>query len=246
MSGHSKWSTIKRQKGAADAKRGVAFGKLTNAVILAAKQGGGDPSANFSLKMAIEKAKAANMPKENIDRAIKRGTGELGGAIIEEVLYEAIGPVGVGIIIEAATDNRNRITPEIKSNLSKYGAKMASSGAVAYQFMKMGKLLVGLEGKDREEVELAAIDAGVEDFEEQDNSLAIFTKPNELEHVKKSLESAGLVIKESSLSWEPKDTIKIENKEEAQKVMNLMEILDEMDDVTNVYSNFDINEEILT
>jgi len=245
MSGHSKWSTIKRQKGAADAKRGVTFGKLTNAIILAAKQGGGDASANFTLKMAIEKAKSENMPKENIERAVKRGTGEIGGTIIEEALYEAIAVGGVGILIEAATDNKNRSTAEIKNILNKAGAKMASSGAVAYQFSRVGKILIGLDGKDKEEIELMVIDAGAEDFAEEDDSLAVFTKPQELESMKKALESQGLVIKETNLSWEPKDLIKIDNKESVEKIISLVENLEQLDDVTNVYANFDIPEEMI-
>lgn len=246
MSGHSKWSQIKRQKGAADAKRGVAFGKLTNAIIVAAKQGGGNPDSNFTLKMAIEKAKAGLMPKENIERAIKRGTGEIGGAIVEETLYEAIGPDGTGIMVEAATDNKNRTTPEVKNTLTKFGAKFASAGAVAYQFNKMGKIIVGLEGKDREEAELAAIDAGSEDFAEMGEDLAVYTKSNELDQVRKSLESEGFQVKEISLSWEPKDVVKIENKETAEKLMNLMQALEDLDDVTGVYANFDINEDLIS
>lgn len=242
MSGHSKWSTIKRAKGLTDAKRGLAFAKLTNVVILAAKHGGGDLGSNFTLKTAVEKAKAANMPKENIDRAIKRGTGELAGAILEEVLYEVIASQGVGLIIEAITDNKNRTTPEIKTVLTKHGAKLASAGAVTYQFDKMGKLLVEITGKDKEEVELSVIDAGVEDFEEQGEFLAVFTKPQELEQVKKALETNGLLITESSLTWEPKDMIVVQDKDQASKIMNLIEILEDMDDVTIVHTNFDIKE----
>jgi len=245
MSGHSKWSQIKRQKGAADVKRGVAFGKLTNAIIVAAKNGGGDPGANFSLKMAIEKARAGLMPKENIERAIKRGTGEVGGVAVEEALYEAIGPDGTGILIEAATDNKNRTMPEIKAILTKSGAKFASTGAVAYQFNKMGKIIVGLGNKDREEAELAAIDAGSEDFAEMGETLAVYTKPNELDKVRKSLEAQGFEIKEISLSWESKDVIKIEHKETAEKLMNLMQMLEDLDDITGVYANFDISEDLI-
>lgn len=241
MSGHSKWSTIKRQKGAADAKRGVAFGKLTNAVILAAKHGGGDPEANFELKMAVEKAKANNMPKENIERAIKKGTGELGGAAFEEVLYEAIAQDGVGILIEAATDNRNRTAAEIKNVLTKAGAKQASPGAVSYQFDRMGKILVDKIGRDIEEMELAIIESGAEDFDDQEDSMAIYTKPNELEKVKKNLEGQALTIKEAVLSWEPKSLVKVENQENAEKLLKMMETLEELDDVSNIYSNFDIS-----
>ncbi len=245
MSGHSKWSQIKRQKGAADVKRGAAFSKLTNAVIIAAKQGGGNPDSNFSLKMAIEKARAGLMPKENIERAIKRGTGELAGAVVEEALYEVIAPSGIGIIVEAVTDNKNRTTPEVKNILQKFGAKLASTGAVSYHFNKMGKIIVAGDNKKPEEIELLAIDAGAEDFDEQAQDLAVYTKPIELEQTKKTLEENGLVVKEASLSWEPKDTIEISDKDQAQKILNLMQALDEMDDVTGVYANFNIKEELL-
>ena len=242
MSGHSKWATIKRAKGAADVKRSASFSKLANAVIVAARAGGGNPDSNFTLKMAIEKARAGLMPKDNIDRAIKRGTGEIGGAMVEEVMYEAIGPAGTGILIEAATDNKNRTAPEIKNTLTKFNAKFASSGAVSYQFTKLGKIVVDLTGREREEVELAAIDAGSEDFEEHGDDLAIYTKPNELDQVRKSLEAQGFVFREIGLSWEPKDVIKIEDKETAEKLINLMQALDDLDDVTNVYGNFEIEE----
>lgn len=245
MSGHSKWSQIKRQKGAADVKRGATFSKLTNAIILAAKQGGGNPDANFTLKMAIDKARGANMPKENIDRAIKRGTGEIAGAAVEEVLYEAIGPVGIGIMIEAATDNKNRTTPEVRNVLSKFGAKMASAGAAAYQFDKMGKILVDLTGKNREEIELAAIDSGAEDFDEHGDDLAVYTKPNILEQTKKALEEQGLTVKEASLSWEPKNIVQIADRQESQKIINLMEALENLDEITGVYANFEIEEGLI-
>lgn len=240
MSGHSKWSQIKRQKGAADAKKGVAFGKLANAIILAAKKGGGNPEANFSLKMSIEKAKAGLMPKENIERAIKRGTGEIAGAQIDEVVYEAIGPAGIGIIIEAATDNKNRTAPEIKNVLAKFGAKMASMGAITYQFEKKGKIIVELKNQDKESVELLAIDAGSDDFTEEGEDLAVFTKPNELEQVKKNLENQGLLVKEALLTWEPKDTMVVSDKTQADKIIELLETLENMDDISVVFSNFDV------
>lgn len=239
MSGHSKWSQIKRQKGVADLKRGQVFGKLTNAIISAARTGG-DPNTNFTLKMAIEKARSADMPKENIERAIKRGNGELGGAQIQDVLYEVIGPQNIGIMIEAVSDNKNRTTSEIKNALNKFGAKLADPGAVAYQFEKMGKLLVDLENADRENIELVAIDAGAEDFEEQDESLAVYTKPHELEIVKKAFEEKGLVLKETNLTWEPKNLITISDESVAQKILALMEALDNLDDVTAIHANFDL------
>lgn len=244
MSGHSKWSQIKRQKGAADLKRGAIFSKLTNAIILAAKNGG-DPEANFALKMAIEKARAASMPKENVDRAIKRGTGELGGTKIEEILYEAIGPNSIGILIETATDNRNRTNSEIKNILSKFGGKLAGAGAVTYQFERMGKLLVDSQEEDRQNLELQIIDAGAIDFEEQGDTLAVYSRANELEMVKKNLENQGIQIREASLAWEPKSLMTIGEKTEAEKIIKLMEAVENIDDVTSVYANFDIPKENL-
>lgn len=240
MSGHSKWSQIKRQKGAADVKRGAAFSKLTNAIIVAARSGG-DPSSNFSLKMTIEKARAANMPKENIERAIKRGTGEIAGAQVEEVLYEALGPGGVGIIIEAATDNRNRTNSEIKNVLGKAGGKLASSGAITYQFERMGKLLIDLKDQNHEDLELKVIDAGAKDLEEIDNNLLVYTAPRELEKVKHALEQEGMVILEASLTWETKNLITISDDTVAQKILNLMEALDSLDDVTAIFANFNLS-----
>jgi len=239
MSGHSKWSQIKRQKGAADVKRGAAFSKLSNAIIAAARTGG-DPNTNFTLKMAVEKAKSANMPKENIERAIKRGSGETGGVQIQEALYEIIGPQNIGIIVEAITDNKNRTASEVKGVLNKGGAKLASSGAVTYQFNKMGKLLVETQEKDHEAIELAIIDAGAEDFEEQDDNLAVFTSVRELESVKKALEEQDLKIMEASVSWEPQNLITISDEASSGKIITLMEALENLDDVTAVYSNFDL------
>lgn len=245
MSGHSKWSQIKRQKGAADVKRGAAFSKLANAIIVAAKNGGGNPDANFTLKMAIDKAKTALMPKDTIDRAIKRGTGELAGALVEQALYEAIGPSGVGVVVEVLTDNKNRTGPEVKNVIQKFGGKIASTGSVSYHFNKMGKILVDLKDKDRDEVELAAIDVGAEDFDEEGDTLAVYTKPNELKLVKENLEAAGFVVRSAELSWEPKDVIEIEDKAEAQKILSLMEALESLDDVTGVYGNFNVKEELI-
>ena len=239
MSGHSKWSQIKRQKGAADVRRGASFSKLSNAIIVAAKSGG-DINTNFTLKMAVEKAKVANMPKDTIDRAIKRGTGEIAGAAIEEALYEIIAPGNIGIIVEAATDNKNRTTAELKNVLNKFGAKLGSHGSVTYQFSQMGKLIVEVNTKEKEELELALIDAGAEDFTEHDNDIAVYTKPHDLELTKKSLESQGINILEVGLSWEPQNIIKIENNEKADKIISLTETLESLEDVTAVYVNFDL------
>lgn len=245
MSGHSKWSQIKRQKGAADVKRGALFSKLTVPIILAAKQGGGEPENNFQLKMAIEKARTANMPKENIERAIDRGLGKAGGAQIEEILYEAIGPAGISIIIEAATDNKNRTANEVKNALTKFSGKLTGSGAATYLFTRMGKLLIDLTDKNREEVEIMVIDSGAEDYEDQDDMMAVYTLPNQLEQVKKNLESQGLITKEAMLSWEPKTMVNIGDEAEAEKILNLMESLESLDDAVAVHANFNIPKELI-
>lgn len=238
MSGHSKWSQIKRQKGAADVKKGASFSKLTNAIIVAAK-GGGDINSNFTLKMAVEKAKAVNMPKDTIERAIKRGTGEIAGAAIEEHLYEIIAPENVGIILEVATDNKNRTASEIKNILNKMGGKLASSGAVTYQFNKMGKLIVEAKDKNHEDLELQIIDAGAEDFLEEGDDIAVFTKPNELESTKRVLEGSDLVIKEATLTYEPQNTVKIES-EKSEKIIRILENLENLDDVVSIHTNLEI------
>lgn len=244
MSGHSKWSQIKRQKGAADVKRGAEFSKLTNAIIVAAKSGG-DPSANFTLKMAIEKARSSNMPKENIERAIKRGTGEIGGGSIDEALYEIIGPQNVGIVCLAATDNKNRTTSEIKNAAGKFGGKLAGSGAVTYQFQKMGKILIDPVDMNKDEIELISIDAGAQDFADEDDLVAIYTLPNELEMTKKNLEKESLEIQGAELTWEPKISVEITDKQTAEKILNLMTALENLEDVTSVFANFDIKENII-
>jgi len=246
MSGHSKWSQIKRQKGVADIKRGTIFSRLGNAITLAAKRGGGNPTANFTLRMAIEKARTANMPKENIERAVKRGAGELGGAQIEEVIYEGIGPSGIGIIIEVATDNKNHASATIKNTLSQYGGKLASSGAVTYQFQRMGKLVIDPAGKSAEEIELNIIDAGAQDFEEEGELVVCYTRPAELEKVKKMLEGQGTAIREATLTWEPNNFVNITNKVLAEKILKLMSSLEDLEEVVAVYSNFDLPKEFLS
>lgn len=245
MSGHSKWSTIKRQKGAADAKRSSAFTKLANAISVAARQGGGDPGMNFNLRLAIDKAKQANMPKDNIERAVKRGTGELGGARIEDISYEAYGPAGTGLIIEAATDNRNRTSSEIKAILNKYNGKLAEAGAVAYQFKKRGVLNFSLAGKNEEEAELAAIESGAEDFERQGQELIVYSEPKDTDKVRQAMVGAGFEPSEVSLSWEPTVNISIADEKTAGSILKLMNALEDLDDITSVASNFDIPEDIL-
>lgn len=243
MSGHSKWATIKRQKGANDAKRGQLFTKLGNAISLAAKNGG-DPDMNPSLAMAIDKAKGANMPNANIERAIKRGTGELGGAVIEEYLFEGYGPGGVGIIVEAASDNRNRTTSEVRAAFSKNGGNMAESGAVAFQFERKG--LIRVEGKNDEETMLGLIEAGADDVLDGDGELIVYTDRDQLAAVRDNIKNTGLKVIDATLSYEPKNLVVIEDSETLKKVEKIMDALEELDDVTETYTNFDVKDDIST
>jgi YebC/PmpR family DNA-binding regulatory protein len=235
MSGHSKWSTIKRQKGVADAKKANVFTKLANAITVAARAGS-DPSMNFQLRLAIDRARVANMPKDNIERSIARGAGMGGAAAIEEVMYEAYGPGGTAILIEAATDNRNRTAADIKAALNKYNGKLATAGAVQYLFEKHGTISIGKRGIDAEAAELTIMESGAVDYEVDDDNFLIYTKPDELESVKKHLESHGLKISDAHLSWEPKQTVALDD-ETAAKAIKLLDALDELDDVTSVASN---------
>lgn len=240
MSGHSKWSTIKRQKEITDAKKGAVFTKLANAISIAARAGG-DPSTNFSLRLLLDKARAANMPNVNIQRSIDRGTGKLGGAAIEEVTYEAYGPGGIGIIIECATDNKNRTYPDVRLAITKHGGSMAEPGAVAFQFSRKGVIRAKFSG-DADEALLTAIDAGAEDADIEDGELQIYTDPKQLAAVRDALQTAGLSVTEAELNYVPNNIIDITDPETARKVTGLMDALDDLDDVTNVHSNFDIKE----
>jgi YebC/PmpR family DNA-binding regulatory protein len=239
MSGHSKWHSIKHQKGAKDAKRGAAFTKLANAVALAAKQGGGDPETNFSLRIAIQKAKAANMPASNIERSIKRGTGQLGGDQIEEVVYEGYGPGGVALIIETATDNRNRTGPEVRAALSKAGGRLADIGSVLFQFDRKGVIRIAVSDVDA--ATLDAIEAGADDVEAEDGELVVYTVANQLKNVQTSIEEMGHKVTESELIYVPKTTMMVEDQKVGQQLLRLMDTLDDMDDVTSTHANFDMS-----
>jgi YebC/PmpR family DNA-binding regulatory protein len=241
MAGHSKWAQIKRQKGVADQKRGALFSKLARGITLAAKNGT-DPEMNFQLRMAIDAAKQANMPKDNIDRAIEKVKGA-GADTIEEIIYEAYGPGGTAFIIETATDNRNRAVGEIKAVLTRNGGKLAESGSVSYLFKKVGQIV--LNGADLDEAELAAIDAGAHDIERGEKELFVYTAANELERVRKSLEKDGFSSNEISLEWLPSSPVPISDKETAEKVLRLSELLEEIEDVSKVYGNFDLDENII-
>lgn len=241
MSGHSHFSTIKRKKELTDKKRGQIFSKVTRMITIAAREGGGDPATNSKLRLAIEAAKNANLPKENIERAIKRGTGELAGEKLEEVTFEAFGPGGIAIIIEGITDNKNRALGEIKQILSQNGGKLANEGSVRWLFEKKGAIILDLkqqaEGlKNKENLELIAIEAGADDIYWHEDFLDIYTKSENLETVKKSLEEKGIKIESASLDWVAKEMIEVDEKnKEASE--GLFEVLDESDSVQNIYSN---------
>lgn len=232
MSGHSKWSTIKRQKEAKDQKKGAAFTKLARAVTVAAKEGGGDPDANFKLRLAVEKAKSASMPKDNIDRAIKRGTGELQGEIIETVAYEALAPGDTALVIEALTDNRNRTVNDIKVILGKHGATF---GQVMWMFDRVG--IIRLAKTDSEIDELALIDAGAEDVQNDDDGTTVLTKSEDLASATAKINELGYSVESSELGYWPKTPISFPEDQSGEKLENLLEALDDNDDVGSVYTN---------
>jgi YebC/PmpR family DNA-binding regulatory protein len=239
MSGHSKWSTIKREKGAKDAKRGAIFTKLGNQIAIAAR-GGTDPSMNASLQMAIEKAKQANMPVANIQRAIDR-VSDKNAAVLEETAYEAMGPGGVGIIIETATDNKNRTFPEVKNALTKNGGRIADAGSVMFQFTRKGVINVAATGED---ALLTVLDAGAEDAIEEDGEMIVYTEQKELAKVRTAIMEAGLTVTSAELQYVPNISVEVEDVEKAEKVLKLMDALDDLDDVTNVHTNADITADV--
>ena len=241
MSGHSKWATIHRQKETTDAKRGQGFTKISSAIIVAIRSGGGvtDPDKNFKLRLAIEKGRAINMPKENVERAITRAAGGGEGGGFEEITYEGYGPGGVAIMIEAATDNKNRTVQELKNIFERGGGTLASQGAVAYQFSPKGLITVAKTGNSEETI-LKIIDLGVEDVEEEEDAIEVYTKPEELEQVRVKLQQSGFEIKSFELTMKPNTVVPIVEKDTASKVLALMERLEEHNDVQRVFANFDI------
>lgn len=247
MSGHSKWSQIKRQKGTADKKRGQTFTKLSNTITIAVREGGGvtDPQQNFRLRLAIEKARTVNMPKENIERAIARALGKLAGESLEEVTYEGFGPGGVAIIVQAVTDNKLRTNTEVKNVFEKNGGTMGSVGAVSYQFQNNGLITVKKDpstssGQTVDDIFLAAADAGAADVEEAGDVVFVYTNPEQLTAVKNALVTAGMTIEGFELTRRPIMTVTVEIQEKATKVLQLLEKLEELDDVQKVYTNVDI------
>ncbi len=245
MSGHSHWAGIKYKKAAVDAKRGKVWSKLARMIIVAAKAGGGDPAANLSLRYAIDKAKAANMPKDTIEKAIKKGTGEIEGVSFEEVLYEGYGPGGVAIMVEALTDNRNRTTPEIKRLFEKYGSSLGTSGCVNWMFTKKGLITVGTDQGDEDELLEIALAAGADDMQNTGSVYEITCEPSAYEKLKKTLQEKEIPTEVAEISMVPQNMIAVNNAAMAKKIITLMEALEDHDDVQNTYSNFDIPDEII-
>ena len=245
MSGHSKWASIKHKKGAADAKRGQLFTKLIKEITAAAKTGGGNPDGNPRLRLTIAKAKEANMPKDNIEKAIKRGTGEIPGIIYEDVLYEGYGPGGVAIIVEALTDNKNRTSAEIRNIFSKTGGNMAGAGSVAWIFQKKGYILVEKSKISEEKLMDLVLGAGADDLTSADAVYEITTSPKDLEAVKQALIQANIPSQSAELTMLPTSTVPVKDEATARKILGLVELLEEHDDVSHAYANFDIPDTIL-
>ena len=246
MSGHSKWSSIKHKKGAADKKRGVLFSKLSRALIVAAREGGGDPANNLALQNAIEKAKSYSMPKDNIERAIARGSGADADAnAYETVVYEGYGAGGVAILVEALTDNRNRTASDVRSAFSKHDGNLGASGAVAWQFDRRGIVLVDAEGVDEDELMLAAAEGGADDIELDGSTFQITATPETLSGVREAVEAAGFTVENAELTMVPKTTVEVAEESTAKKILRLIDALEENDDVQDVFSNFDIPERVL-
>ncbi|MBW2506841.1 MAG: YebC/PmpR family DNA-binding transcriptional regulator [Deltaproteobacteria bacterium] len=245
MSGHSKWSTIKRKKGAVDAKRGKIFTRLIKEITVAARMGGGDPVGNPRLRAAIASAKTENMPKDNIERAIKKGTGELEGAVYEEITYEGYGPGGVAILVDCMTDNKNRTVADIRHYFSKSGGNLGESGCVSWMFTKKGTILVDKEDINEEELMEKALEAGAEDVVEEDNVFQVVTSPDDFEDVREALEADGVKFIEAAVAMVPQNTVDITDEKTAGQILTLLERLEDHDDVQNVYANFDIPDDII-
>jgi YebC/PmpR family DNA-binding regulatory protein len=244
MSGHNKWSKIKRQKGVEDAKKGQLYTKLTKEIIMAAREGGSDLESNFKLKLAVQKARESSMPKDNIERAIERGAGGAEGAVLEELTLEGFGPGGTAILVDTISDNRNRVVQEIRNVFNKQGGTMGSAGSVAWLFEKKGIISIDAEGKDPDEVTLLAIDAGAEDVKVEDGSIEIYTKPTELEIVKKNLEKNKLTASSAELAKIPKTFVDAEEKAAIQ-TLKLMDRMEELDDVQKVYTNVNFTDQVI-
>lgn len=244
MSGHSKWSTIKRQKGAADAKRGQLFTKLAREITIAARQGLPDPDSNNRLRLAVDRARAANMPKDNIERAIQRAAGLGAADQYEEIFYEGYGPGGAALMIQAQTDNRNRTVGEVRAVLTRAGGTLGENGSVGWMFDHMGMIEVPAEQKDPDEVALVAIDAGASDVETEDGVVTVYTEPTDLHRVREALAGAGHTVEVAQLTMKAKTLVEPEA-EQAVKVIRLVEKLEDLDDVQEVFTNIDVSDEVL-
>ena len=244
MSGHSKWSKIKHQKGADDVKRGNLFTKLTREIIIAAKEGGGSPDTNFRLRLAIQKARDSNMPMDNIDRAISKGTGNIEGGSLTEMTLEGYGPSGVAIMVSALTDNRNRTVQEVRSTFTRHGGALGENGCVSWMFKSRGVITVNVDKDKEEEMEMAAIDAGAEDVNVGGGIMEVYTKPETLEKVRAALEAAKVKVESSELQMVPETSVTLDEKA-ATQALKLIEKLEEIDDVQNVYSNVDIPDSVM-
>jgi YebC/PmpR family DNA-binding regulatory protein len=246
VSGHSKWSSIKHKKGAADARRGQLFSKLSRAIIVAAKEGGPDPSGNLALQNAIEKARSYSMPKDNIERAIAKGSGsDAEAASFETVVYEGYGPEGVAVLVEALTDNRNRTASDVRHAFTKHGGNLGTTGAVAWQFERRGVVLVPAGGADEESVLMAAAEGGADDVELDGSSFVVTSAPESLSAVRQALEDGGFTVESVELAMVPKTTVAVSDESVARRIVKLVEGLEDTEDVQDVYANFDIPEEVL-
>ncbi len=244
MSGHSKWSTIKRKKGAADAKRGKIFSRLAKEITVAARMGGGDPTANARLRTVLLTARSENMPKDNIERAIKKGTGEIEGVSYDEIRYECYGPGGVALIVDTLTDNKNRTVGEVRHTVGKNGGSMAEAGAVIWNFDQKGLIVIDTDGKDEETLFENALEAGAEDVSIDGEVCEITTDPTELHAVAGALEDAGIPPKEAKLTMVPKTTVEVDEKT-ATQILRCIDAIEENDDVQDVYGNFDIPDDVM-
>lgn len=245
MSGHSKWASIKHKKGAADAKKGALYTKLIKEITMSARNGGGNPDMNPALRTAMNKAREANMPSDNVKNAIKRGTGELPGVVYENVTYEAYGPAGVAIMIEALTDNKNRTTAELRNILSKKSGNMAGAGSVAWIFQKKGYIVVDKAAVKEDVLMDAALESGAEDIKSQEKSFEVLTIPQEFEKVKSHLQEKGIAYQSAEVTMLPTSVIKVSGASEAKQILSLVESLEDHDDVQEVYANFDIPDELI-
>jgi YebC/PmpR family DNA-binding regulatory protein len=246
VSGHSKWSTIKHKKGAADAKRGKLFTKLSKAIIVAAKEGGPDPGGNLSLQNAIEKAKSYSMPKDTIERAIARGAGtDADAAAYETIVYEGYAPEGVAVLVEALTDNRNRTASDVRHLFSKHGGNLGTTGAVAWLFERRGVVLVEADSVDEDDLTLAAADGGADDVDRDGSVFQVSSAPEALSAVREAIEAAGIEVQSAELTMVPKTTVAVSEESAAKKLIRLIEALEELDDVQEVSANFDIPEQVL-